>query len=173
MEHTHCLMESPAGILKLLIGIVEASILQCTVGKSLGGADTGKAAFDLRIDMGGLLLTLSGCLTHIPAHGHDHHQKYGDHQRNHYSQLPADGDHNHQRTNNGQNGGHKIFRAVVGKLRQFKEVRSQPAHKRTGAVTVIKVEAQLLHMAEQIPTDVRFYPDAEGMTVVGNDKVQR
>ena len=62
---------------------------------------------------------------------------------------------------------------MVSKLRQLKQIRRQPAHQLAGAVAVIVVEGQLLHMPEQVPADIRLHQNAEGMAPVGNDIVQR
>ena len=77
-------------------------------------------------------------------------RKQGDHHRHHQCQLPLDAEHHHQRTHDGQGAGEQILRAVVGQLRQFEQVGGQPAHHLTGAVLVVEIEAQLLHVAEQI-----------------------
>ena len=54
-------------------------------------------------------------------------------------------------------------------LRNIEEVRRQTAHQLTCTVAVVIVKAQLLHMPEQIPANVRLHQDAEGMAVVAND----
>ena len=60
----------------------------------------------------------------------------------------------------------------MGQLRQIKQVRGQAAHQLAGAVLVIEIKAQLLHMPEQIPADICLHPNAEGMAQVGHDIVQ-
>ena len=37
---------------------------------------------------------------------------------------------------------------------------------------IVKIKAQLLNVAKEICPNIRFYPDAEGMTVVGYDILQ-
>ena len=74
-------------------------------------------------------------------------------------------------------GGHgsrqQILRAMVGQFRQVKQVGGQTAHQVAGAVFVVKVEAQLLQMLEQIRPDVSLHMDAEGVTVIGHDELQK
>ena len=61
---------------------------------------------------------------------------------------------------------------MVGQLRQVEQVGGEAAHEFAGAVAVVEVEAQLLHMAEQVGADVRLHPDAEGMAVIADDVLQ-
>ena len=43
----------------------------------------------------------------------------------------------------------QVLRPVVGQLRQLKQVRGQAAHQLAGAVFIVKVKAQVLHMANR------------------------
>ena len=56
----------------------------------------------------------------------------------------------------------------MGKLCDLEQVDGQTAHELTGAVSVIEIVAQTLHMTEQILTDICLYPDAEGMSPVAD-----
>ena len=58
---------------------------------------------------------------------------------------------------------------MVGQLRNVEQVRRQPAHELAGAVAVKIVKGQLLHVAEQVPADIRLHQDAEGMAPVADD----
>ena len=122
--------------------------------------------------MADLLLCHGGRPSHPAAHGHCHRQKNWDGQRYNHGKLPANGRHHDQRPQNGQHGGNQVLRSVVGKLRQLEQVGGQPRHQLTGAVAVVEIHAQLLHMPEQVTADVRLYPDAKGMPVVGDDVIQ-
>ena len=62
---------------------------------------------------------------------------------------------------------------MVSQLRQVKQIAGEAAHQLAGAVGVIEVEAQLLHMPEQILPDIRLHPDTEGMTVVADDVIEK
>ena len=57
----------------------------------------------------------------------------------------------------------------MGQFRNIKEVRRQPAHQLPGAIAVKIVKGQLLHVAKQIPADICFHQDAEGMPPISND----
>ena len=62
---------------------------------------------------------------------------------------------------------------MVGQLRDLKEVGGQAAHQHAGAVIVIEIKAQLLHMVEKVPADIRLHPDAEGVAPVEHHIVQQ
>ena len=141
-------MELALGGLEQVIGSAETGCFHFLVGKGLGGAETGEAALDLLIDMSHLFLGSFGGLTHAVAHGHHHRQEHRDGQRHDQRQLPADGEHHSQCTDDGQYGRQQVFRAMVGQFRQFKQIRGQAAHQLAGAVLIVKVKAQLLHMPE-------------------------
>ena len=55
----------------------------------------------------------------------------------------------------------------------LKQIRRHPAHELAGAVAVKKLEAQLLHMAEERRADIGLHADAERMAPVGDDKVEQ
>ena len=172
-EPAHGLVEFPLGGLEDLIGGVEAGLLHLFVGVGLGGADAGEGGFDLGVDVGGLGLGSLGSPGHGLAHEHDDEDGNGDHHRHHQGQPPLDGGHHYQRADDGQHGGDQVLRAMVGQLRQLEEVGSQPAHELASAVLVIEIEAHLLHVAEQVPADVRLHPNAEGMAPVGHHELQQ
>ena len=62
---------------------------------------------------------------------------------------------------------------MVSQLRNVKEVGGKSAHELTGSVAVKVVEGELLHMAEQIPPDIRLYQDAKGVAPVADDVGQQ
>ena len=173
MEQTHGFVETALGIFVNFICRGEAGILHSLIGKRLGSTETGQTGFDLLIDVACFLFCQSRCSGHILAHGHDHNQKHRNGQRHDQRQFPADGDHDDQCADDGQHGGQQIFRTVVGKFDQVKQVCSQAAHEHTGAVLVIKIKAHFLHLLEQIPPDIRFHTDAKGMAKIGNHKIQQ
>ncbi len=104
-------------------------------------------------------------LAALPHHGEKHRQDQRDHQR----QLPLDGEHDGKGAHNGHAGDEDVLRAVVSQLRDVEEVCGQAAHELTGAVAVVVVKAQLLHVAEQVPADIRLHQDAEGVAPVADD----
>ena len=58
---------------------------------------------------------------------------------------------------------------MVRQLGDVKEVAGQAAHQLSGAVSVVKVVAQLLHMPEQVTPDIGFDPNAEAVPPVCDD----
>ena len=58
---------------------------------------------------------------------------------------------------------------MVGKLGDIKEVCRQAAHELTGAVMVEIIKGELLHMAEQVPADIRLHQNSEGMAPIADD----
>ena len=56
LEHAHGLVEAPLGVLVNLVGGLEPAALRLFVGKGLGGAEAGQAAFDFLVDVSGFLL---------------------------------------------------------------------------------------------------------------------
>ena len=172
VELAHGFMKVPFGGFKSFVGSVEPAAFRLLVGKGLGSANAGEATLYFLIDVANFFLGSCGGTAHPLAHGHDNDQEHRDGQSHHQSQLPPDGTHHTQGTDNGQHTGQQVFRAMVGQLCQFKQVRSQSCHQLTGSVLVVKVEAQLLHMGKKILADVCFHPDTEGMAVIGHDKIQ-
>ncbi len=69
---------------------------------------------------------------------------------------------------NGDTRDKNILRPMVGQLCDIKEVCGQTAHELSGAVAVIVVKGQLLHMAEQVSADIRLHQDAKGMPPVAD-----
>ena len=151
---------------------METAAFGLLVGKGLGRPDTGQAAFNLLVDMANLFLGRGRGTAHPLAHGHNHRQEHRNGQRHHQRQLPPDGDHHNQCAADGQHRGQQIFRAMVGQLRQFKQITGQTGHQLAGSVLIIEVEAQFLHVGKQILADIRFHTDAKGMAVVGHNEIQ-
>ena len=61
---------------------------------------------------------------------------------------------------------------MVRQLCDLKEVGGQAAHQLAGAVAVVEVEAQLLHVREQRVADIGLNADAERVAPVADDKIQ-
>ena len=57
----------------------------------------------------------------------------------------------------------------MGKLGDLEEVAGGAAHELAGAVLVIKGEGQALHVAEEVPADVRLDAHAHHVAHVGDD----
>ena len=173
IEQAHGLVEAGFGIFELLVGGGEPVGLHFLVAEGLGGADAGKAGFDLGIDVPGLLLHGGGGPAHVIAHGHNHRDEHRDHDAHHQGQLPADSRHDNEGADDGEGGGDNILRAVVGQLRQLKQVGGEAAHELAGAVAVIEVKAHFLHVGEQVPADVRLHPDAENVAEKADSVVKK
>ena len=162
-------MEDPLGGLEGGVGAVELLELRPLVGEGLGRADAGEAGLNVGVDDGGFLLHGGGGLAHGAAAGPDHGEEHRDDAGNHQGQPPLDGEHDGQGPRDGDAGDEDVLRAVVGQLRDVEEVRRQAAHELPGAVFVVVVEAQLLHVAEEVVADVRLHQDAEGVAPVADD----
>ena len=172
VEPPHLLMKPPLGGLEGLVGTVEPLLLDGLVAKGLDGPDAAETGFDLGVDGAGFLLGGNGSTAHSAPQQHQHRQKHRDDGHHDQCHAPFDGEHHGQRTHDGDDGDGQVLRSVMGQLRQFKKIGGQPAHQLPCAVAVIKVEAQHLHMAEQVSPDVRLHPDAEGVPPVGHNVVQ-
>ena len=172
VEKAHFLVEIALGGFEHLVGPVEPPLLLGLVGEGLGGADTGEAGLDLGIDGTGFLLGGPGGLGHLAAAIQHHQQEHGDDAAHHQGQPPLDGEHHRQRPHNGDKRDEQVLRPVVGQLRQLKQVRGQAAHQLAGAVFIVKVKAQVLHMGEQVPADIGLHQDAEGVAPVAHDEVK-
>ncbi len=72
----------------------------------------------------------------------------------------------------GDGGDEQVLGAVVGQLGDLKEVAGDPAHQLAGAVLVVEGEGQVLHVAEQVPADIRLHPHAQQVAPVGDDVVE-
>ena len=62
---------------------------------------------------------------------------------------------------------------MVRQLGDLKEVGGQAAHQMAGAVAVVKVEAEGLHVGEERLADVGLDADAERMAPVGDDIIEQ
>ena len=172
VEPPHLLMKPPLGGLEGLVGTVEPLLLDGLVAKGLDGADAAEAGFDLGVDGAGFLLGGNGSTAHTASQQHQHRQKHRNDGHHDQCHAPFDGEHHRQRAHDGDDGDGQVLRSVMGQLRQFKKIGGQPAHQLPCAVAVIKVEAQHLHMVEQVSPDVRLHPDAESVPPVGHNVVQ-
>ena len=166
-------MEAALGGFEHLVGLVEALLLLRLVGERLGGADAGQAGLDGGVDGAGLLLGGAGRIAHLTAAAHGRPQQHRHQHQQHQRQLPPHGEHHRQRAEDGDEGDEQVLRPVVGQLRQLEQVAGQAAHELAGAVLVVEVEAQLLHMVVQVAADVRLHPDAEGVSPVGHHEIQQ
>ena len=159
-------MKGPLGGLEGGVGAVELLELRPLVGEGLGRADAGEAGLDVGVDDGGFLLHGGGGLAHGPAAGPDHGEEHRHNAGDDQGQTPLNGEHDDQGPQDGDAGDEDVLRAVVGQLRDVEEVRRQAAHELAGAVLVVVVEAQLLHVAEEVVADIRLHQDAEGVAPI-------
>ena len=173
VEKAHLFMKATLGGLEYLVGAVKSGLLLLLIGEGLGGADTGETGLDLGVDDAGFLLGRAGGGVHLAAAVHDHHHENGDDETHHQRQTPLDGEHDDQGAHDGHCGDEQILRAVVGQFRHLEQIGGQAAHQLAGAVAVVEVEAQLLHMAKQIPADIRLHPDAEGVAPIAHHEAQK
>ena len=60
---------------------------------------------------------------------------------------------------------------MVGKLGDLKQVGGGPAHELPRAVFVVEGEGQVLHMAEQVPADIRLNAHPHHVAPVGDDEI--
>ena len=172
VEQTHLLVEHALGGLIHIVRAAEFFLLQILAGKRLGCAHTGEAGLDVGVDRAGFLLDEAGGLAHGAAAAHDDDEKDRDHDAHDQRQPPFDREHDGQRARDGDHRDEDILRAVVRQLCDLKEVGGQAAHELAGAVAVVEVEAQLLHVREQRVADIGLDADAERVAPVADDKIQ-
>ena len=164
-------MEGPLGGFINRVGGIEPGNFHLLIAKGLGSADAGKTGLDFRIDVSRFLLHPYRNSGKVRSHSHNHRNENGHQNSHHQSKLPSDGRHNDQRADDRHRRSQQVLRAVVGKLRQLKQIRSQAAHQLARAVFIVKIVTQLLHMPKQICPDIRLYPDAEGVAKITNNVV--
>ena len=165
-------MKAPLGGFERLVGAVEPLLLDTLVAEGLHRADTAETGLDLGIDGAGLLLGRHRGAAHPAPQQHQHHQKHRNDGHDDNGHAPLDAEHHRQRAHDGDDGDGQILRPVVGQLRQLEQVGGQAAHQLSRAVAVIEIEAQRLHMMEQVAADIRLHTNAEGVAPVGDDVVQ-
>ena len=165
-------MEAALGGLEHLVGLVEPLLLSVLVGEGLGGADAGQAGLDGGIDAAGFLLGGAGGGAHLLAAAQSRQQQHRQQYQQHQRQLPPDAEHYDQRAHDGHHRDEQVLGAVVRQLRHLKEVAGQAAHQLAGAVPVVEIEAQLLHVVIEVPPDIGLHADAEGVAPVGHHEVQ-
>ena len=165
-------MEFALGGLEHLVRAVEAALLLVLVAEGLRRPHTGQARLNLGVDSTGLLLGGAARAAHAapPVHHrqHEHRQNHAHDQRH----APLDRKHHRERAHDRHDRDKEILGAMVRQLRQLKEVGCQAAHELAGAVLVVEVEAQLLHVREEVAADVRLDADAEGVAPVAHDEKQ-
>ena len=168
----HGLVIPPLGPPELVVGGVELGALRVLVCEGLGRAHAGDGGFHLSVDARQLGLDLGGGVHHPLAGNGGKDHKNGDHRKHHQGQLPADGEHDAERAQNGHGGDEQVLRAMVGQLRDLKQVAGDPAHELAGAVLVVKGKGEILHMMEQVPPDIRLHAYAQQVPPVGDDEVK-
>ena len=166
-------MEALFGGFEGCVGAAEFFGLQRLVCKCLCRAHAGKARLHIRVDVPHALFDFARSRAHLPPARQHSYEKYRQQDAHDQRQPPLGAEHDDQGAHNRHKRDEKILRTVVGKLGDFKQVACQAAHELTGAVLVIVVEAQLLHVAEQRFADVRLDADAERVPPVGDDIVEK
>ena len=166
-----CLMFLHAA-LKPGIDIVLDEIQIAQAIKTADAVITGEGRFDVGVDRAGLLLDKDGGSAHAPAAAHDDNEEDRHHDAHDQRQPPFDREHDDERAHDRDHRDEQILGAVVGKFGDLEQVGGQAAHELAGAVVVIEIEAQLLHVCEQDAADVRLDADAEGVTPVADDEIQ-
>ncbi len=173
VKASHSPMKSPFGGLEAVIGAVEFPQFSVLVGEGFGGTDTRKPGLDIRIDHRRSLLQRRGRFAHrIPALP-DHPDKHRHNDQNHQRQPPLNPEHNRKSANDGHAGDKHVLRAMMGELGDIEEVSGQTAHQLSGTVPVVVVEAQLLHMPEEVVTDISLHQDAEGMPPIADNVMEQ
>ena len=165
-------MKFALGDLESLVRAVEFLQLDALVGEGLGRADAGERGFDLGIDGRSALFDILGHRAHFSAAQHQNQNQNRQDDDHDQCQTPFDREHDYECARDGQKRNDQILRAVVSKLRDLKKVAGQAAHELAGAVAVIKVITEALHMAEQVAPDVGLDADAEGVAPVGDDVIK-
>ena len=167
----HGLVIIPLGPLELLIGGLKLLVLLILTGEGLGGAHPGDGGLQLSVDARHGLLLPHGGRHHPPALDDGEHHENGHHGKDNEGQLPLDGGHHAERADESDRRDEQILRSVVGQLGDLKQVVGGPAHELAGAVLVVKGEGQVLHVAEQVPADIRLDAHAHHVPPVGDDEV--
>ena len=162
----HCLVIVPLGPLELLIGGPELLLVE-----GLGGAHPGDGRLQLAVDARHGLLLPHGRLHHAPALDDGEAHKDGHHGEHDKGQLPLDAHHHAKRAGQGDGGDEQVLRAVVGKLGDLEQVGGGPAHQLAGAVFIVEGKGQVLHMAEQVPADIRLNAHPHHVAPVGDDEI--
>ena len=157
---------------ELVVGFAELFNFGVLIGEGLGGAHAGDGGLQLLIDARQLALDFPGGAAHAPALEDGEPHEDGHHQEHRHRQLPADREHYPKSPHQGDQGDEQVFRPVVGKLGNFEQVASDPAHELAGTVLIIKAEGELLHMGEQVPADVGLDAYPQHVAPVGDDEVK-
>ena len=119
---------------------VEFLLFKLLVGKRLGRAHAGNAVFKRGVDDAHLALDLHVRILHLHAALEREPQAQRQQHRKNERQLPVYREHDEHRADDRQRADDDVFRAVVGKLGDLEQIAREPAHKRAGAVFVIKAE---------------------------------
>ena len=172
LEQAHGLVILHLGGLEQGVGVVKLIQLLLLVGEGLCSPDAGDAALDGGVDIGGLFLDLDIGRLHSHPLGQGEPQAQGQHHRQGQGQAPLDGEHHRQGAHNGQGADEDVFRAVMGQLRDLKQVTGDAAHQNAGAVLIIEAAGQVLHMVEHVPPHIRLDQHAHAVAQHGDDVVQ-
>ena len=107
-------------------------------GNPNGDPDAGNTALYGGRNLRGLPLYLHIGFLHSLSLGQGKPEAQGKRHRDHQGEPPLNGEHHHDGADNGQRADHHIFRPVVGKLGDLKQVAGNAAHQHAGAVFIVK-----------------------------------
>ncbi len=151
----------------------EAPALQRLVGEGLHHADAAQGILHPLVDGGDLFLAARQRPVHAAVeverieHGERHQQ--GDAAR----QRRIDIDQHRHGAGELEHGDGKVFRAVMEELPKPQRVVGDAAHQLPGAGAVMKAEAELLGVLEQLLADIRLDPRAHHVALIVDKEAGR
>ena len=171
MEEGH---EAESDLLRPAVGPVvqgKAPALKVLVAEALRHADARDARLKGGVYLGGGLLDRDRRARQAPAGGN--HDGYHERQRDDDDEreFPADFQEEKEGAEYREHGDGKVFRPVVCKLGNLKEVGGRPRHDFSGAVRIVKAERQLFQMVKDIPPHVLLDAVAKDVPPVVHEPV--
>ena len=169
----HGLIIPPLGLDKLAVHSVELGFLGLFILEGLGRAHPGDPGLNGGIDFRRLCLQLQVGFTHSASLIQGEGQEEGHDAKSKKGQPPLNGTHDTEGTDQRHRGNEQVFRAVMGQLRDLKEVVGHPGHEDTGAVLIVEAEAQTFQMGVKVPAKVGLHPNAEKVSPIGDREIEK
>ena len=165
-ESSHSPVSLPAGLDILLIAGFKFFHFLFRIGEGLGDPDAGDAGLNGGVDDGVALSAVVESRAHLLAHGNGHRDHNGHTGKDDQGQEHIDGAKIGERADDHHGADKQVFRAVVGKLADFKQVAGKPGHDAAGLVIVEEGVGQLLQMGKEVAAHLLLHTHAHDMAVV-------
>ena len=132
------------------VAAAELFIFYVFIGKALHDTHAQQAVLRLRVDLAQLPAAVAEGFLQLSAENVGGDQQGRKHEENQQRQRHIDRQEDHKGDADLEKSDEELFRAVVGKLGDIKQIAGHAAHDLADLGVVVKRKAQLLQMAEEV-----------------------